>query len=109
MCVEATAEYYMSHPHIAVSYPEIVKWDKDGIVATESSGVCMSSTIIINFADQTISVTYSPKVLATEQRNACSSLLGPQKSGTLLFVLKGSERWEKEHWQGIIPEKQRVK
>lgn len=37
-CIEATAEYYMGHPHVSLDYLNVVKWDTNGIIATSSSG-----------------------------------------------------------------------
>lgn len=42
-CIEATAEYYMGHPHVSVNYLDVIKWDKDGVIATDASGSCMIS------------------------------------------------------------------
>ncbi len=104
VCVEATAEYYMGHPHISVSYLDILKWDKDGIVAIDSSGVCMTNTVLINFADQSISDTVSLKKLTDETKSACA-FFGAGQSESLVFVLKGSDQWNEEHWKGLLPDK----
>jgi hypothetical protein len=102
-CVEAVAEYYMGNPHITVQYHDIIRWDKNGIVATSASGACMTNTVMVNFADQTISASDSLKSLDEKTKQACS-FLGAGRSQSFVFVLKGSDRWNKEHWKPI-PEK----
>ena len=46
-CVEGTAEFYMGHPHVTLNYLQVIKWDKDGILARDSSGTCMTVTMQI--------------------------------------------------------------
>lgn len=104
ICVEATAEYYMGNPHITVQYPEIVRWDKDGLLIKDSSGICMSHTILINFADKTVSSTYLAKSLDKKQAEACA-FLGAKKATSYTLVVRGTERWNKEHWKDILPDK----
>jgi hypothetical protein len=101
-CVEGTAEFYMGHPHVSLSYLRVVKWDNDGIVATDSSGVCMTVTMQITFAEKRISATHSMKRLDDEKKKACN-FLGAEKTQEEIFVLRGSERWNKEH--SFLPEK----
>ncbi len=101
-CVQATAGFYVGHPHIALTYLQVVKWDKDGIVATDSSGICMTVTMQIIFAEKRISSTHSMKQLNDETKQACN-FFGAEKTQEEIFVLKGSERWNKEHWS--MPEK----
>jgi hypothetical protein len=102
MCVEATAEYYMGHPHVSVNYLDVIKWDKDGIIATDASGSCMTVTLQVSFADRRISSTHAVKQLDEETRKACKSF-GAGETEEDIFVLKGSERWNKEH--SFLPQK----
>jgi hypothetical protein len=97
-CVEAEAEYYMGNPHITVFYHDIIRWDKNGIVASSGSSPCMTNTLMINFADQAISSTSSLKSIDEEMKKACASF-GTGPSHSYVFVLKGTDRWEKEHWK----------
>jgi hypothetical protein len=103
-CVEATAETYMGHPHVSINYLDVLKWDEDGIIATDSSGTCMTITVQISFADKRISATHAVKQLDTETAKACT-FFGAGKAEEEIFVLKGSERWNKEH--SFFPEKQK--
>ncbi len=96
MCTEATAAYYMGHPHVTLDYLQVVKWDKDGIIATSSSGTCMTVTMLVGFAERSISSTHSMKQLDDEQKKACK-FFGAEKTEEDVFVVKGSERWNKEH------------
>jgi hypothetical protein len=101
-CVEATAEFYSGHPHVTLNYPQVIRWDDDGIVASDSSGICMTVTIQISFAEKRISSTHSAKQLNDKTKEACK-YFGAEKTEEDIFVLKGSERWTKEH--ALIPEK----
>jgi hypothetical protein len=101
-CVEAVAEYYMGNPHITVKYLDIIRWDKNGIVASSANAACMTNTIMINFGDQTISAADSLKRLDEKAKDACS-FLGVGQSQSYVFVLKGTDRWNKEHWKSLSP------
>jgi hypothetical protein len=94
-CVEATAEYYYGHPHVTVAEFQVVKWDVHGIIAASASGVCMTNTMLISFAEKSISETDSMKQLDDKTKVACNSI-GAKKTEMSLFILKGSERWNKE-------------
>jgi hypothetical protein len=102
LCVEATAEFYMSHPHVTVNYLNVMRWDKDGIIATDSSGICMTVTMQISFADKHISSTHSVKQLEDKMKETCKFFQADTTEEDIL-VLKGSERWNKEH--SFLPQK----
>src|ERR1700726_2790465 len=95
MCVQATAEFYMGHPHASLSYLQVIRWDNDGIVARDSSGVCMTVTMQISFAEKRISSTHSVKQLDDATKESCK-FFQADKTQEDIFVLKGSERWKKE-------------
>jgi hypothetical protein len=95
-CVEATAEYYMGHPHVTLDYLHIVQWDSNGIVATSSDGACMTATMQMSFAEKRIFATHTMKQLDEKTKKACE-FFGVSKAMQYVFVLKGSERWTKEH------------
>lgn len=95
-CVEATAEFYSDHPHVALNYLQVLKWDDDGIIASDSSGICMTVAVQIVFAEKRVSATHSAKQLNDKTKEACK-YFGAEKTEEDIFVLKGSERWTKEH------------
>lgn len=101
-CVEATAEFYSGHPHVTLNYLQVIRWDDDGMVVSDSSGICMTVTVQISFAEKRISSTHSAKQLNDKTKEACK-YFGAEKTEEDIFVLKGSERWNKEH--SLIPEK----
>jgi hypothetical protein len=101
-CVEATAEFYSGHPHVTIGYLQVIKWDGDGIIASDSSGICMTVTMQISFAEKRISSTHSAKQLNDKTKDACK-YFGAAKTEEDIFVLRGSERWTKEH--SFIPGK----
>lgn len=96
-CVQATAEFYYGHPHIALNYQQIVKWEKNRIIATGSDGICMTNTMLISFAEQSISLTGAMKKLDDKTNHACNSF-GAKKTQAWIFILRASERWNKEHY-----------
>lgn len=91
-CVEATAEYYLGHPHVSTEYYDIVKWDDNGLIAISSNAICTTQTLIVSFADKSITATHSIKKLNRETASACKTF---EASGTFskVFVVKNSERW----------------
>ena len=101
-CVEASAEFYVGYPHVALGYLQVLKWDKDGIVATSSSGICMTITMLISFAEKSISSTHSMKKLDDKTKESCK-FFGAEKTEEDVFVVRGSERWNKEH--SFLPQK----
>ncbi len=100
-CVVASAEQYSGLPHISVSYFDVLSWNKNGIVAQTDSKICMTNTIQINFADQRITDTFSPKKLDEKKKKACAAF-GAKDSASSIFVLRGSERWNKEHEKELL-------
>jgi hypothetical protein len=101
-CTEATAEFYVGYPHVMLNYLQVLKWDKDGIVATSSSAICMTITVLISFAEKNISSTHSMKKLDDKTKEACN-FFGAEKTEEDVFIVRGSERWNKEHT--FLPEK----
>jgi hypothetical protein len=93
ICIEATAEYYSGHPHVSIDYLDITKWDTNGIIATSSSGICMTRTVLISFATMSISDTHSLKVLDKNVKGACA-YFGASDTEIDIFVVKGSDKWE---------------
>ncbi len=91
-CIEATAEFYSGHPHISITHFEVLKWDGNGIVASSSSGICMTQTVLVSFPDKSISNTHSIKKLNREKLEACRAI-GASEASTDLFVVKNSQRW----------------
>jgi len=95
-CVMATADNMMGRPHVFTSYMDVIKWDDDGLIATDSSPTCMTLTMQVSVADKHITLTHSLKRLEGDTAKACT-YFGVDKSTEDIFVLKGSPRWEKEH------------
>ena len=101
-CIEATGDYFSGHPHIAVAYFQVIKWDSNGIVATNADGICAGRTISIGFAAKHISDTREAKVLPAEKQKACQTL-GIPLNESWTFLLKNSKSWaeerDREHMQ----------
>jgi hypothetical protein len=95
-CVVATADNLMGRPHVFTSYLDVIKWDDDGLIATDSSPECMTVTMQVSVADKHITATHALKRLDAEVGKACK-FFGADKTTEDIFVLKGSSRWEKEH------------
>jgi hypothetical protein len=101
-CVIATADNLMGRPHVFTSYLDVIKWDNDGLIATDSSPICMNLTLQVSVADKHITLAHAPKRLDADKAKACKAF-GAKETAEDIFVLKGSPRWEKEHqW---FPEK----
>jgi hypothetical protein len=102
-CIVATAEYYMGHPHVSIQYLQVLKWDKNGIVAVDSSPTCMTNTILINFADRSISLSASLKKMDSKLKSACA-FFGAKNSQSFSFVLKNSDQWNKDWRKELFPD-----
>jgi hypothetical protein len=96
VCMVATADNQMGRPHVFTSYFDIIKWDDDGLIATDSSPICMTLTMQVSVGDKHITLAHSLKKLDVDQAKACK-YFGAEKSTEDIFVLKGSPRWEKGH------------
>src|SRR5581483_5308089 len=96
-CVEGTADFYMGFPHVTLNYLQVVKWDNDALIAS-SSAACMTNTILVAFAEKTLTATDSMKRLPEKQKSACK-FFGAEKTMHYAFVLMNSERWNKEREQ----------
>ena len=40
--VIATADNLMGRPHVFTNYMEVIKWDEDRLIATDTSPICMA-------------------------------------------------------------------
>ena len=94
-CIEATADEYAGHPHISVTYFQVVKWDSNGIIASNSDAVCVSRTISVGFAAKHISDMREAKVLSDEKQKACQAL-GIPANDSWTFLVKNSKSWAEE-------------
>ena len=92
-CVMATADNVMGRPHVFTSYLDVIKWDDDGLIATDSSPICMTLTMQVSVADKHITLAHSLKRLDPDKAEACK-FFGAEKTTEDIFVLKGSPRWE---------------
>jgi hypothetical protein len=95
-CVIATADNLMGRPHVFTSYLDVIKWDYGGLIATDSSPICMTLTMQVSVADKHITLVHALKRLDADKAKACKTF-GAEETGEDFFVLKGSPRWEKEH------------
>jgi hypothetical protein len=95
-CVLATADNLMGRPHVFTSYLDVIRWDDDGLIATDSSPVCMNLTLQVSVADKRITLARALKRLDADKAKACKAF-GAEETTEDIFVLKGSPRWEKEH------------
>jgi hypothetical protein len=93
-CVLATAENFMGRPQVSTSYLDVIKWDEDGLIATDSSPVCMALTMQVSVADKHVTLAHAPKKLDADKAKACK-FFGAEKSAEDLFVLKGSPAGKK--------------
>jgi hypothetical protein len=92
----ATADNAMGRPHVFTNYLEVIKWDDNGLIATDSSPICMTLTMQVSVADKHITMAHSLKRLPADKEEACK-FFGAEKTTEDIFVLEGSPRWDKEH------------
>jgi hypothetical protein len=95
-CVMATADNAMGRPHVFTNYLDVIKWDDNGLIATDSSPICMTLTMQVSFADKHVTLAHSLKRLDPDKAEACK-FFGAEKTTEDIFVLQGSPRWDKEH------------
>lgn len=62
----------------------------------------MTNRLLINFGDQSITEIDAPKKLDQKTKGACV-FFQAAKATTWVFVAKGTERREKEHWGALAP------
>lgn len=95
--MEATAEYAYGHPNVLLTYYDVIKWDKDILIATSSSGICMTNTVLVSFGEKRITATDAPKDVDEKKKESCK-FFGAAKTLTWNFVLFGSSRGDKEEY-----------
>jgi hypothetical protein len=94
-CTEATAEYFSGQPHISVTYFQIIKWDENGIVASNTDAVCVSRLLTIGFAAKHLTDMREVKVLPRDKQEACKKI-GIPASESWTMALKNSQAWADE-------------
>src|ERR1700741_4541808 len=60
-CVMATADNLMGRPHVFTSYLNVIKWDDDGLIAIDSSAICMNLTMQVSVVDKHITLIHTLK------------------------------------------------
>lgn len=73
-CVQGSAEYYMSYPHVSLGYFDVIRWDKDGIISTDSTKECMTLTMQVSFAEKSVLLVHSMKQLDTKEKGGVQIL-----------------------------------
>ena len=91
-CVEATADYSFGKPHVNVEFFQVVKWDRNGIIATSSNSICMVRTLVVSFPEKSITGTRSLQKMTDDKKEACK-FFGAEGTSSEVFVVKNSERW----------------
>jgi hypothetical protein len=91
-CIAATAELYAGHPHVSIEYFQIVQWDKSGLVAVNADAICMKRTMVISFAEKSVSVFGAKKNMPEDTKQACATV-GASEPYTDSFLLKDSPQW----------------
>lgn len=74
-------------PYIDITYYKIVSWDSNGIVASGKQGLCMSSKIIVNFQDRSITSIDSPMKLTDAATKSCE-FFKLDHTDTYQFIVK---------------------
>src|SRR5258708_17644935 len=95
-CVLATADNLMGRPHVFTSYLDVIKWDGDGLIATDSSPICMTLTMQVSVAEKHITLSHSLKRLDADKAEACK-FFWRGENHRRYFCAKGFASLEKEH------------
>jgi hypothetical protein len=88
ICAVATADNLMGRPHVSISYMDVIKWDDDGLIATDSSPICMTLTMQVAVADKHVTLAHALKRLDADQAKACK-FFGAEKTTRRYFCAKG--------------------
>lgn len=75
-CYEATAQIVVGEPQVILQNYSVIEWDKNGIIAEDSSPICISNRLLINFQEQGVMAVDTPKKGAKgmplgDGKNAC--------------------------------------
>jgi len=78
-CLEATAQIVAGEPQVILQNYSVIEWDKNGIIAEDSSSICMINRLLINFQEQGVMAVDTPKKGAKgmplgDGKNACQLL-----------------------------------
>ena len=84
-CVMATADNLMGRPHVFTSYLNVIKWDDDGLIAIDSSAICMNLTMQVSVADKHITLIHTLK----RQRRRHLQRLPARVAQSALWRLRG--------------------
>ena len=60
-CYEATAQIVAGKLQVILLNYSVIKWDKNGIIAEDSSAICMINRLLINFQEQGVLAVDTPK------------------------------------------------
>jgi hypothetical protein len=60
-CYEAIAQIVAGKPQVILQNYSVIQWDKNGIIAEDSSSICMINRLLINFQEQGVMAVDSPK------------------------------------------------
>lgn len=60
-CYEATAQIAVGEPQVNLQNYSVIEWDKNGIIAEDSSSICMTNRLLINFQEQGVMAVDTPK------------------------------------------------
>ena len=75
-CYEATARIVAGQPQVVLLNYSVIEWDKNGIIAEDSSSICMTNRLLISFQEQGVMAVDTPKKGAKgmplgDGKNAC--------------------------------------
>jgi len=60
-CYVATAQIVDDTPNVILDNYSVIKWDKNGIIAEDSSPICVVNRLLINFQEQGVMAVDTPK------------------------------------------------
>ena len=60
-CYVATAQIVSDTPHVILENYSVIQWGEDGIIAEDSSPICMVNRLLVNFQEQGVMAVDTPK------------------------------------------------
>jgi hypothetical protein len=83
MCLEANATVVGGEPDVVLQNYRIVEWNRNDILAEDDSAICMANRLLINFRNESVTATDTPKKGAKgmplpDGKNFCDLVTGAQ-------------------------------
>ena len=72
-CIEAQAQVVAGAPDVAINLYDVLRWDRNGIIAEDATARCVTSQLNINFQLHTVIAVDAPKTAAKDFKDSCKA------------------------------------